>query len=127
MAPTSPTLKVPDEVEIVSKPDVGPGLDIRDGPSLTSIVQLAIDARLVPQVVERTINSGGPTLGAPSVIADVPALETVAVCGTENVPCAVEGKVSELGVTLTALGVTLLDATDAGPGPTALAAVTVKV
>ena len=77
------------------------GADVADGLSWTEMVQLLIDARLVPQLVAAIKNSVGDALAAANVIAEVPALVTVTVCGSDWVPCAVEAKVSEVGDTAT--------------------------
>ena len=101
MVPDKPTKSDPADVERVSPPDVGPVADIGNGLSLSVIVQLLINARLVPQVVAKIKNSAGDALAAANVIAEASALVMVTVCGSDCVPCAVEAKVSEVGDTVT--------------------------
>ena len=99
----------PTDVERVSPPDVGAVTDIGNGLSLTMMVQLLIDAKLVPQVVAEIKNSVGDALGAVNVIVEALALVMVTVCGSDCVPCAVEGKISEVGLAVTRGAVALPD------------------
>ena len=101
MVPANPTNNPPAGMGSVNPPDVVPGLDVGNGLSLTVIVQLLIAARLVPQVVPAMKNSAGLTPGAPSVIAELPALLMVTVCGNDCVPCAVDANINDVGAAVT--------------------------
>ena len=110
MAPERPTISDPADVERLSPP-VKPvaGADVANGLSLTVMVQLLIDARLVPQVVAAIKNSVGDALGAVNVINEALALVMVTVCGSDCVPCAVEVKGSEVVLAVTRGAVALPD------------------
>ena len=110
MVPDRPTISDPADVERLSPP-VKPraGADDADGLSWTVMVQLLIDARLVPQLVAAIKNSVGDALGAPNVIVEAPVLVMVTVSGSDCVPCAVEGKLSEVGPAVTRGAVALPD------------------
>ena len=97
--PARATLTEPAEVVMPSEPEIAPVAVVGDGRRVTLMVQLLMAARLVPQVVAAMKNAGTDTVGRLSVIAAAPELVTVTVCGSDWVPCAVEGKVSEVGDT----------------------------
>ena len=110
MAPDRPTIIDPADVERLSPP-VKPvaGAEVGNGLSLTVMVQLLIDNRMVPQLVAEIKNSVGDALGAVNVINEALALVMVTVCGGDCVPCAVEGKISEVGPAVTRGAVALPD------------------
>ena len=110
MAPDRPTISDPADVERLSPP-VKPvaGADVANGLSLTVMVQLLIDARLVPQVVAEIRNSVGDALGAANVINEALTLAMVTACARDCVPCAVEGKGRVVGLAVTRGAVALPD------------------
>ena len=81
-----------------SEPEIAPVAVVGDGRKVTLMVQLLMAGRLVPQVVAEMKNAGTDTVGRLSVIAMVPELVMVTACGSDSVPCAVAGKVSNVGV-----------------------------
>ena len=91
-----------------SEPEIAPVVVVGDGRRVVLMVQLLMAGRLVPQVVAEMKNAGTDEVGRLSVIADAPELVTVTACGSDSVPCAVEGKVSEVGETRGAAAVMVM-------------------
>ena len=106
--PVRATLTEPVEVVMPSAPEIAPVAVVGDGRKVTLMVQLLMAGRLVPQVVAAMKNAGTDTVGRLSVIAVVPELVIVTACGSDSVPCAVAGKVSEVGETSGAAAVMVM-------------------